>query len=163
VNRVMVLNNKYYKGVVQELGKSSADVNLLNSIIIQRDKVSQSLDAYRFREGLTEAMNLARIGNKYLADEEPWKKIKTDPERTSEIMGTITQFIAALSGVFDPFIPFSAEKIRSMLGISPLLWNDLTGKILVMPGSKVGEAKLLFEKIEDHEVESQKAKLKKTS
>ena len=163
VNRVMVLNNKYYQGVVQELGKSSADVNLLNSIIIQRDKVSQSLEAYRFREGLTEAMNLARIGNKYLADEEPWKKIKTDPERTSEIMGTITQFIAALSGVFDPFIPFSAEKIRSMLGISPLLWNDLNGKILVVPGSKVGEAKLLFEKIEDHEVETQKAKLKKTS
>ena len=163
VNRVMVLNNKYYQGVVQELGKSSTDADLLNSIVIQRDKVSHSLDAYRFREGLSEAMNLARIGNKYLADEEPWKKIKTDPQRTSEIMGTVTQFIAALSGIFDPFIPFSAEKIRSMLGISPLLWSDLNGKVLVMPGSKVGEAKLLFEKIEDHEVETQKAKLKKTS
>jgi methionyl-tRNA synthetase len=163
VNRVMVLNNKYYQGVVQELGKSPTDADLLNSIVIQRDKVSHSLDAYRFREGLSEAMNLARIGNKYLADEEPWKKIKTDPQRTSEIMGTVTQFIAALSGIFDPFIPFSAEKIRSMLGISPLLWSDLNGKVLVMPGSKVGEAKLLFEKIEDHEVETQKAKLKKTS
>ncbi|CAI8349253.1 MAG: Methionine--tRNA ligase [Owenweeksia sp. TMED14] len=163
VNRVMVLNNKYYQGIVQEPGTSPSDAHLMASIAVHSGKVSDSLKAYRFREALTEAMNLARLGNKYLADEEPWKKMKTDPKRTAEIMGTVTQFIAAISGIFDPFIPFSAEKIRSMLGIGALLWSDLDGRTLLSPGSKISEPRLLFEKIEDHQVETQKAKLKKTS
>ena len=161
VNRVMVLNHKYYDGTVQELGDSEVDKNLLSSISNQRDKVSKSLDNYKFREGIAEAMNLARLGNKYLADEEPWKKIKTDPDRASQIMGTITQLIAAISGIIDPFMPFTGKKMRAMLGVESIKWNDIDGRVLVMPGSQVGETELLFDKVEDHEIETQKAKLKK--
>ena len=161
VNRVMVLNHKYYDGTVQELGNLEVDKNLLNSIRNQRDKISKSLDNYKFREGLAEAMNLARLGNKYLADEEPWKKIKTDPDRASQIMGTATQLVAAISGIIDPFMPFTGEKMRTMLGVESIKWNDLDGRVLVMPGSQVGKTELLFDKVEDHEIETQKAKLKK--
>ena len=161
VNRVMVLNHKYYDGTVQELGNLDVDKNLLNSIRTQRDKISKSLDNYKFREGLAEAMNLARLGNKYLADEEPWKKIKTDPDRASQIMGTATQLVAAISGIIDPFMPFTGEKMRTMLGVESIKWNDLDGRVLVMPGSQVGKTELLFDKVEDHEIETQKAKLKK--
>jgi methionyl-tRNA synthetase len=161
VNRVMVLNHKYYDGTVQELGNLEVDKNLLNSIRNQRDKISKSLDNYKFREGLAEAMNLARLGNKYLADEEPWKKIKTDPDRASQIMGTATQLVAAISGIIDPFMPFTGEKMRAMLGVESIKWNDLDGRALVMPGSQVGKTELLFDKVEDHEIETQKAKLKK--
>ena len=161
VNRVMVLNHKYYDGTVQELGNLDVDKNLLNSIKDQRDKISKSLDNYKFREGLAEAMNLARLGNKYLADEEPWKKIKTDPDRASQIMGTATQLVAAISGIIDPFMPFTGEKMRAMLGVGSIKWNDLDGRVLVMPGSQVGKTELLFDKVEDHEIETQKAKLKK--
>jgi len=161
VNRVMVLNHKYYNGTVQELGNLDVDKNLLNSIRTQRDKISKSLDNYKFREGLAEAMNLARLGNKYLADEEPWKKIKNDPDRASQIMGTATQLVAAISGIIDPFMPFTGEKMRIMLGMESIKWNDLDGRVLVMPGSQVGKTELLFDKVEDHEIETQKAKLKK--
>jgi methionyl-tRNA synthetase len=106
-------------------------------------------------------MNLARLGNKYLADEEPWKKIKTDPDRASQIMGTATQLVAAISGIIDPFMPFTGEKMRAMLGVESIKWNDLDGRALVMPGSQVGKTELLFDKVEDHEIETQKAKLKK--
>jgi methionyl-tRNA synthetase len=161
VNRVMILNHKYYDGTVQESGNLEVDKNLLNSIRNQRDKISKSLDNYKFREGLAEAMNLARLGNKYLADEEPWKKIKTDPDRASQIMGTATQLVAAISGIIDPFMPFTGEKMRAMLGVESIKWNDLDGRALVMPGSQVGKTELLFDKVEDHEIETQKAKLKK--
>ncbi len=161
VNRVMVLNHKYCEGKVPVSGSAPEDLEALGAIAIQTTKVSSALEAYRFREALTEAMNLARVGNKYLADAEPWKVVKTDPARAAEILGTATQIMAALGVVFEPFLPFSAAKIRAMLGMELADWSLLAGTSLVPAGQTLSEPALLFEKIEDEAMDAQRAKLVK--
>ena len=161
VNRVMVLNHKYCEGKVPVSGSAPEDLEALGAIAIQTAKVSSALEAYRFREALTEAMNLARVGNKYLADAEPWKVVKTDPARAAEILGTATQIMAALGVVFEPFLPFSAAKIRAMLGMELADWSLLAGTSLVPAGQTLSEPALLFEKIEDEAMDAQRAKLVK--
>jgi len=161
VNRVMVLNHKYCEGKVPVSGSAPEDLEALDAIAIQTAKVSSALEAYRFREALTEAMNLARVGNKYLADAEPWKVVKTDPARAAEILGTATQIMAALGVVFEPFLPFSAAKIRGMLGMELADWSLLAGTSLVPAGQTLSEPALLFEKIEDEAMDAQRAKLVK--
>ena len=161
VNRVMVLNHKYCEGKVPVSGSAPEDLEALGAIAIQTAKVSSALEAYRFREALTEAMNLARVGNKYLADSEPWKVVKTDPARAAEILGTATQIMAALGVVFEPFLPFSAAKIRAMLGMELADWSLLAGTSLVPAGQTLSEPALLFEKIEDEAMDAQRAKLVK--
>ncbi|NDD19546.1 MAG: methionine--tRNA ligase [Flavobacteriia bacterium] len=161
VNRVMVLNHKYCEGKVPVSGSAPEDLEALGTIAIQTAKVSSALEAYRFREALTEAMNLARVGNKYLADAEPWKVVKTDPARAAEILGTATQIMAALGVVFEPFLPFSAAKIRAMLGMELADWSLLAGTSLVPAGQTLSEPALLFEKIEDEAMDAQRAKLVK--
>ena len=161
VNRVMVLNHKYCEGLVPAAGSAPEDLEALAAIAQQSAKVSAALDAYRFREALTEAMNLARVGNKYLADSEPWKVVKSDPARAAEILGTATQIMAALGVVFEPFLPFSAAKIRAMLGMGLADWSLLTGTSLVPAGQSLSEPALLFEKIEDEAMDAQRAKLVK--
>lgn len=163
VNRVMVLNHKYCEGLVPAAGSAPEDVEALAAIGQQSAKVSAALDAYRFREALTEAMNLARVGNKYLADAEPWKVVKSDPTRAAEILGTATQIMAALGVVFEPFLPFSAAKIRAMLGMGLADWSLLAGTRLVAAGQALAESALLFEKIEDEAMDAQRAKLVKPS
>ena len=118
VNRVMVLNHKYCEGKVPVSGSAPEDLEALGAIAIQTAKVSSALEAYRFREALTEAMNLARVGNKYLADAEPWKVVKTDPARAAEILGTATQIMAALGVVFEPFLPLVRRKFALCWGWS---------------------------------------------
>ena len=161
VNRVMVLNHKYCEGKVPVSGSAPEDLEALGAIAIQTAKVSSALEAYRFREALSEAMNLARVGNKYLADAEPWKVVKTDPARAAEILGTATQIMAALGVVFEPFLPFSAAKIRAMLGMELADWSLLAGTSLVPAGQTLSEPALLFEKIEDEAMDAQRAKLVK--
>ena len=161
VNRVMVLNHKYCEGKVPAMGNHPEDKEAMQAIQSQATKVSQALEAYRFREGLMEAMNLARVGNKYLADAEPWKVVKTDPVRAAEILGTATQIMAALGVVFEPFLPFSAAKIRAMLGMELADWSLLAGTSLVPAGQPLAEPALLFEKIEDEAMDAQRAKLVK--
>ncbi len=161
VNRVMVLNHKYCEGLVPAAGSVPEDLEALAAIAQQSAKVTAALDAYRFREALTEAMNLARVGNKYLADAEPWKVVKTDPVRAAEILGTATQIMAALGVVFEPFLPFTAAKIRAMLGMKLADWSMLSGTSLVSAGQPVSEPALLFEKIEDEAMDAQRAKLVK--
>ena len=163
VNRVMVLNHKFCEGLVPAAGSAPEDLEALAAIAQQSAKVSAALDAYRFREALTEAMNLARVGNKYLADAEPWKVVKSDPTRASEILGTATQIMAALGVVFEPFLPFSAAKIRAMLGMGLADWSLLAGTRLVPAGQTLSEPALLFEKIEDEAMDAQRAKLVKPS
>ena len=161
VNRVMVLNHKFCEGLVPVSGSAPEDLEALGAIAIQTAKVSSALEAYRFREALSEAMNLARVGNKYLADAEPWKVVKTDPARAAEILGTATQIMAALGVVFEPFLPFSAAKIRAMLGMELADWSLLAGTSLVPAGQTLSEPALLFEKIEDEAMDAQRAKLVK--
>ena len=161
VNRVMVLNHKYCEGKLPVSGSAPEYLEALGAIAIQTAKVSSALEAYRFREALTEAMNLARVGNKYLADAEPWKVVKTDPARAAEILGTATQIMAALGVVFEPFLPFSAAKIRAMLGMELADWSLLAGTSLVPAGQTLSEPALLFEKIEDEAMDAQRAKLVK--
>ena len=161
VNRVMVLNHKHAGGVVPTPGHAPEDLAAMKAINIQSKKVAEALEAYRFREALTEAMNLARVGNKYLADAEPWKVIKQDPSRALEILGTATQIMAALGIVMEPFLPFTAAKIRTMLGMGSPEWSLLSEAHRVQPGQGLHEAALLFEKIEDQAMEAQRAKLVK--
>jgi len=163
VNRVMVLNHKYFEGKVPAVGSAPEDLEALGAIAVQSVKVSAALETYRFREALTEAMNLARVGNKYLADSEPWKVVKTDPARAAEILGTATQIMAALGVVFEPFLPFTAAKIRAMVVMEKADWTLLSGSSVVPSGQTLSEPALLLEKIEDDAMDAQRAKLVKPS
>lgn len=160
VNRAVVLTHKYYDGKVPALGHlEPIDQQLMNDVAAFPAKIAQSLEAYRFREALAIAMDLARSGNKYLADTEPWKLQKENPERVATIMHLALQVVANLSIVTDPFLPFTAQKIREMLGLSKLAWNEAGRIDLLAAGAQLKEAALLFEKIEDQVVEDQVNKL----
>jgi methionyl-tRNA synthetase len=161
INRVLVLTNKYYEGSVPHPHElSPIDTETLNKLKAYPGILSKSIERYRFREASQELMNLARLGNKYLADEEPWKVVKTDPERVQTIMYVALQISAALAVVSEPFLPWSSQKLKAMLQLQPQPWAAVaSGKSLLEPGHQIGKAELLFAKIEDSEIENQLEKL----
>jgi methionyl-tRNA synthetase len=160
VNRALVLTQKYYSGVVPAVGTLTdydrATIEELGGI---KASLEANIEAYRFREALKDAMNFARIGNKYLADTEPWKVVKTDPERVKTILNIALQITANVAIAIEPFMPFTAEKINKMLSINKLGWEELGSMSLLNEGHTIGKAELLFEKIEDDVIEAQLKKL----
>ncbi len=165
INRVLVLTHKYYNGVVPQPGELTAiDKEVLAQLKTYPDKIGKLIERYRFREALSEYMNLARLGNKYLADEEPWKLIKTNPDRVKTIMYIAIQIATALAVLGEVFLPFSAKKLKEMLQLTEnYTWDDITQKeSLLPPGHQIGKAQLLFEKIDDETVEKQVQKLLNT-
>jgi methionyl-tRNA synthetase len=160
VNRTLVLTGKYFENKVPARGTlNEMDQTCLTSIETISNQVKESLEKYRFREALANMMDLARVGNKYLADTEPWKLYKTDASRVETILNISLEITAALSCLCEPFLPFTAEKIRGMLNISHYDWtNAFTGN-LMQAGHSLGAVGLLFDKIEDEAVQQQIDKL----
>jgi methionyl-tRNA synthetase len=162
VNRALVLTRKYFDGKVPSADNlTDTDRNILLQIGSLRSSIENSLYAFRFREALKTAMDMARLGNKYLADSEPWKLAKSDMNRVATILNTALQICANLTIIFDPFIPFSSEKLRKMLDIRKMEWNDLGRTDIMKAGHVLGKTALLFEKIEDDQIEAQIMKLQK--
>lgn len=160
VNRALQLTKKYYEGVVPAAGElTDYDRETIEEFKGVKAEVERLLEGFRFRDAQKEAMNLARIGNKYLADSEPWKVIKTDPKRVKTVLNLSLQLVANLAIAFEPFLPFSSERLRGMLGISEVEWDRLGAVDLLPEGHRLGEPALLFEKIEDCVVEEQVQKL----
>ena len=160
INRVVVLTNKYYDGCVPERGLlTDYDRQVISELKHFPSKIAKSIEAYRFREAIMDMMNIARLGNKYLADEEPWKLVKTDEVRTKTIMNIALQIAANLSIVSEPFMPFSAHKLADMLGLNEFSWKHAGSDALLEEGSKIEKPQLLFRKIEDSEIEAQLKKL----
>ncbi|MEK9781940.1 MAG: methionine--tRNA ligase [Flavobacteriales bacterium] len=161
VNRVMVLTHKYFEGHVPPVGQPSATATAtLEKMSAFPEKIGTEITHYRFRGASQELMNLARLGNKYLADEEPWKKIKTDPEAVAEILHTALQISALLAVVSEPILPFTAQKLKDLLQLPNISWAALEGQgELLTAGHKIGTPELLFEKIEDAAIEAQMDKL----
>lgn len=160
VNRALQLTQKYYDGVVPACGElTDYDIETLNEFKDVKQKVEELLDVFKFRDAQKEAMNLARIGNKYIADCEPWKVIKTDPERVKTIIYISLQLTANLAIAFEPFLPFSSEKLRGMLNMSEFEWTSLGSTQLLEAGHELAKPELLFEKIEDDVIEAQVQKL----
>jgi methionyl-tRNA synthetase len=160
VNRTLVLTNNYYEGRVPERGNTDAnDEAVLTEIGRLKTSVESSLELFRFREALKEAMNLARLGNKYLADSEPWKIVKTDPERVKTIMNIALQITANLTIICEPFLPFSMEKLRGWINFTDKAWEKGGEKVLLKPGHTINKPGLLFDKIEDQEIQKQIDKL----
>ena len=160
VNRALVLTEKYFQGQVPAAGElTDYDRQTLQEFADVKTNVERLLDTFHFRDAQREAMNLARIGNKYLADTEPWKLAKTDMNRVGTIMNIALQITANLAIVFEPFLPFSMEKLNKMLNVEPLGWNRLGATDLLPAGHQLGKAELLFEKIEDSVIEAQIQKL----
>ena len=160
VNRATVLVHKYYGGKVPEAGAWTAfDEEAMSQIRESVKALGECLDHFKFREALKEAMNVARVGNKYLADSEPWKLIKTDAERTATILNLAIQICANLAVVFEPFMPFMSEKLAAQLRMGKLGWDEAGRFDLIPAGTEIGKPELLFEKIEDSVVEAQVKKL----
>jgi methionyl-tRNA synthetase len=160
VNRTLVLTDKYFNGIVPEIkGLTDSDKATLAEIPKIKASVEYSLENYRFREALKLAMDLARLGNKYLADTEPWNVIKTDEERVKTILNIALQITANLSLLMEPFLPFSVKKIKEMLQFDTNGWNTIGETSLLKPGHQLGVASLLFEKIEDDAIGNQINKL----
>ena len=157
VNRALVLTGKYFEGHVPECGELTGyDRQTIEEFCHVKDTLESLLENFRFRDAQKEAMNLARIGNKYLADTEPWKLAKTDMARTATILHVSLQIAANLAIAFEPFLPFSSEKLRSMLQMDEQIgWEDLGRIDLLHTGAKLGEVSLLFEKIEDSAIQAQ--------
>ena len=160
INRVVVLTNKYWDGVVPTCNTLDAyDKEILEKLKAFPDKIGASIEKYRFREALGELMNLARLGNKYLADTEPWKLKKTDEQRTETIMNISMQIAASLAILSEPFMPFSSNKLKEILSLDNVSWND-AGGIIINDNHKINPATHLFNKIEDEQIETQLEKLK---
>ena len=165
INRVVVLTNKYYNGIVPKPSEfSEIDKETLATVKSFPEVISSSIERYRFREAQQELMNLARLGNKYLADEEPWKVVKEDELRTQTIMFVALQIASALATLCEPFLPFTSEKLKNILGHTELIeasqWNDISSKETLLPsGYQIGKAELLFSKIEDDMIQKQLDKL----
>lgn len=165
INRVAVLTQKYYEGEVPAAGALNAtDSETLQQLSELTQKIEQSLERYRFREAQQELMNIARLGNKYLADEEPWKLIKTDAERVKTVMYVALQVATALAITSEPFLPFTSEKLKNILQLGTTAWEQVKQNptALLPTGHKIGVATLLFEKIEDDAIAKQLERLEKT-
>ena len=160
VNRTLVLTDKYFNGMVPPAGKfTDSDHAALEEMRQIPGRIYESLHHFRFREGLSGMMNLARLGNKYLTDNEPWKLFPGDTERVGTILNISLQICAQLSIVADPFLPFTAEKIRKTLGLEPMKWKDAALNNWLKPGHKLNQPQLLFDKIDDNIIEQQVQKL----
>ena len=176
INRVVVLTNKYYEGMIPAANTlSQVDEETLAAVKAYPDVISSSIERYRFREAQQELMNLSRLGNKYLADEEPWKVIKVDAARTQTIMYVALQIASALATLSEPFLPFTSEKLKRILGftqkdkngneghaelVEASQWNEVSSKEVLIPaGHQIGKAELLFSKIEDATIQAQLDKL----
>lgn len=161
VNRVMVLTHKYFEGVVQQPNVlTDADREALAAMTQYGRRIAKSIEAFKFREALNEAMNVARLGNKYLQEQEPWKVYKQDPERAGVALFVATQIMGAAAIVFEPFLPSTAAKLRNMLGLSEgFRWEDANEETIIPGGTQLGESTLLFSKIEDEQMEAQRQKL----
>lgn len=163
VNRTIVLTHKYYNGVVPEASEfSDYDRDTLNEFANVKQNLEKYLDTFRFRDALKEAMNLARIGNKYLADTEPWKLVKTDMARVDTILNIAMQITANLAIAFEPFLPFMSKRLRGMINMDVCDWNRLGDVDIILAGQSVNKAELLFEKIEDDVIGTQIKKLEDT-
>ncbi len=163
VNRTLVLTHKYFEGKVPALTnlneKDKAAIEEMNQY---PDKIAHLLDTYKFREALSELMNLARLGNRYLTENEPWKQFKTDPERVKTVLAVSLQIVAKLAILSEPFLPFSAKKLQAMIGLEVSGWNQAKETILLNDESQIGEVELLFTKVEDETVTAQIKKLEDT-
>jgi methionyl-tRNA synthetase len=160
INRALVLTQKYFDNLVPELGElTEYDKQTIEEFVHVKQDVEKLLNNFRFRDAQKEAMNLARIGNKYLADTEPWKLAKSDMNRVATILHLSLQISANLSIAFEPFLPFSSEKLRKMLSIDTFNWNELGRIDVLKAGTLLGTSELLFEKIEDETIEVQIRKL----
>lgn len=163
VNRAIVLTGKYFDGVVPAPGQLlPIDESVYSELAEIRKALSDNLDSFHFRDALKEAMNIARLGNKYLQETEPWKVAKTDINRTATILYTALQICGSIAVAFEPFTPFMSKDLCDMLRLNDLKWDMIGSDALVAPGVKLGEPKLLFEKIEDSVVEAQVKKLEDT-
>ena len=163
VNRALQLTKKYWNGVVPACGElQEVDKKAIAEFKDVKEKVEQFLDVFKFREAQKEAMNLARIGNKYITECEPWKVWKTDPKRVETILNISLQLVANLAIAFEPFLPFSSEKLRKMINMPNFEWTQLGSTDLLKAGDQLGEPELLFEKIEDEVIEKQLQKLSDT-
>ncbi|MBN1927665.1 MAG: methionine--tRNA ligase [Prolixibacteraceae bacterium] len=163
VNRALVLTQKYYEGIVPACGELlEVDKEALAQLLVLKAEVEKSLDSFRFREALKIAMDMARLGNKYLADMEPWKVVKTDPERVKTIMNTCMQITANLTIVFAPFLPYTMDKLRGFINLERLDWDQLGRSDLIPSGHQINKPELLFEKIEDPVIDAQIQKLMDT-
>ncbi len=160
VNRALQLTKKYYDGIVPTAGTlTEYDLETIREFRGVKEQVEKLIEEFRFRDAQKEAMNLARIGNKYLADSEPWKVIKTDPERVKTVINLSLQLVANLAIAFEPFLPFSSERLRGMLNVERPEWDRLGSTDLLPEGHQLNEPALLFEKIEDALIEAQIQKL----
>ena len=163
VNRALQLTKKYWNGVVPACGElEEIDRQTIQEFKDVKAKVEAYLDIFKFREAQKEAMNLARIGNKYIAETEPWKLWKTDPKRVETILYISLQLVANLSIAFEPFLPFSSKKLREMINMTEYEWSELGSTDLLPAGKQLAEPELLFEKIEDEAIEAQLRKLEET-
>ena len=163
VNRALQLTKKYWNGVVPACGElQEVDEKAIAEFKDVKEKVEQYLDVFKFREAQKEAMNLARIGNKYITECEPWKVWKTDPKRVETILNISLQLVANLAIAFEPFLPFSSEKLRKMINMPTFEWTQLGSTDLLKAGDQLAEPELLFEKIEDEVIEKQLQKLADT-
>ncbi|TNJ45429.1 methionine--tRNA ligase [Tamlana fucoidanivorans] len=161
INRVVVLTNKYYDGVVPTPSEfTQEDTDALAAVKAYPNVIASSIERYRFREAGQELMNLARLGNKYLADAEPWKMVKVDEDRTKTIMYVALQIASALATLSEPFLPFTSIKLKRILAYQDNSWNDISEKSVLLPtGHHIGKAELLFTKIEDATIQAQLDKL----
>ena len=163
VNRALQLTKKYYGGRVPEQGElTDYDLQTIEEFKGVKAEVERLIEGFRFRDAQKEAMNLARIGNKYLADSEPWKVVKTDPKRVETVLNLSLQLVANLATAFEPFLPFSSARLREMLQLPEGQWERLGATDLLPAGHQLGEPALLFEKIEDETVQAQLDKLEAT-
>ena len=167
INRVVVLTHKYYSGEVPKASELlEIDLDVLSEMRLLPKKIGTSIELYRFREASQLLMQLARIGNKYLADSEPWKLIKSNPERVKTIMNTALQIATGLSVLSEPILPFTASKLKNMLNlnVTNLKWQDVSSTVMLIPSKHlIRKAKLLFQKVEDEQIEYQRLKLKTSS
>ena len=162
VNRSLVLTHKYFDGVIPAAGElTDYDRATIEEFNCVKDSLNANIEEFHFREALKDAMNLARIGNKYLADTEPWKLAKTDMERVATIMNVALQITANLAIAFEPFLPFSAEKLRKMLNLAAADWSKLGSIDILAAGSHIEKPELLFEKMEDSVIDAQMQKLER--
>ena len=162
VNRALQLTKKYFSGIVPECGElQEIDRQAIEEFKDVKQKVEQLLDQFKFRDAQKEAMNLARIGNKYITDCEPWKVAKTDMERVKTILNICLQLSANLSIAFEPFLPFSSKKLRDMLNVDTFDWEQLGSTEILKPGHQLAEPSLLFEKIEDDAIQAQLDRLER--
>ncbi|MDE6644173.1 MAG: methionine--tRNA ligase [Muribaculaceae bacterium] len=162
VNRAIVLTHKYFEGVVPARGELQAvDKNTIDEMKQTIERLTDNIETFHFREALKEAMNIARIGNKYLQDTEPWKLAKTDMERVATILNIAIQICANIDIAFEPFTPFMSKKLAGMLKVEKLDWQSLGSIDLVVPATQLGQPELLFEKIEDDAIQAQLDRLEK--